>query len=64
VAVAATISPTGCATKAEVYSPSGAEAFDQSALKWSLQATYLPAESDGKAVESVMQMGVRFQVTE
>jgi TonB family protein len=64
VLVAATISPTGCPTKAEVYSPSGAEAFDQSALKWSLQATYVPAERDGKPVESVMRMGVRFQMTQ
>jgi TonB family protein len=64
VAVAATISWTGCATKAEVYSPSGADAFDQSALKWALQASYLPAENNGQPVESVLRMGVRFQMTE
>jgi TonB family protein len=61
VVVAATISPAGCALKAEVYSPSGAEGFDQSALKWVLQATFLPAERDGQPIESVMRLGVRFQ---
>jgi TonB family protein len=62
VVVATTVSASGCATKAEVYSPSGAQAFDESALRWALQATYLPAERDGQAFESVMKMGVRFQM--
>jgi TonB family protein len=62
VIVATTVSPSGCATRSEVYSPSGAQAFDESALKWALQASYLPAEHDGKAVESVMRMRVRFQL--
>ena len=48
----------------EIVSPSAEEAFDQSALQWVLHATFLPAETDGKAIESVMRMGVRFQMTE
>jgi TonB family protein len=64
VVVATTVTATGCATRAEVYSPSGAQAFDESALKWALQATYIPAEEGGKPVESVMRMGVRFKMRE
>jgi TonB family protein len=64
VIVATTVSATGCATKAEVYSPSGAQAFDESALRWALQASYLPAQQDGRPLESVMRMGVRFKMRE
>ena len=62
VVLATTVAWSGCATKAEVYSPSGVQALDESALKWALQATYFPAEDDGKPVQSVLRFRVRFQM--
>jgi len=57
-----TISATGCPLKAEVYTPSGAAALDESALKWAVHATYLPAERDHQSVEAPLKLGVRFKI--
>ena len=60
--VAATVSASGCAQKAEIYTSSGAEPLDQSALRWVLSAHFLPAEQDHKPVEALYRMGVRFRL--
>jgi len=64
VVVAVTVSPGGCATRAEVYTSSGARQLDESALHWILSAQFLPAEKDQKPVESVARLGVRFRLAD
>ncbi len=64
VVVAVSVSASGCATRAEVYTSSGAAQLDESALRWVLGAQFLPAEKDHKPAESVARLGVRFRLSD
>jgi serine protease Do len=52
----------GCATALAVTGSSGADAFDDAALKWAETETYLPAEQDGKPVAESMPLMVNFKL--
>jgi TonB family protein len=62
VIIEASVSATGCAERAGVYQSSGVAALDDAALRWTEQAGFYPSERDHKAVDGVLQFGVKFQM--
>jgi len=64
VVVDASVSVKGCAEKAAVVRSSGVDELDDAALRWALQAHYLPGERDHLAVDGVLRFAVRFKLSE
>jgi len=56
----ASVSANGCAEQAAVYQSSGVEELDDAALRWTLQAHFLPGERDHQAVTGVVRFAVKF----
>jgi TonB family protein len=60
VYVGIVVGATGCVMKASVYGSSGYERLDRAAVKHALGMRYLPAERDGKPIDTVCVIPVNF----
>jgi TonB family protein len=52
----------GCPVSAQVRASSGFKRLDQAALKWALDASYVPALDNGDAIETSLPLRVRFNL--
>jgi TonB family protein len=55
------ISATGCADRLAIAGSSGSELLDEAAMRFGETMEFLPAEKEGKAVESTKQIRVTFK---
>jgi TonB family protein len=60
VTVLITVTPEGCVSHAALVRPAGYPRLDDAALRSSLTLRFLPAEREGKAVESVALLPINF----
>jgi TonB family protein len=60
----ATVAANGCPQRAAVYQSSGVDELDEAALRWALQAHYLPGERDHQPSDGVVRFIVKFVMTE
>lgn len=64
VVLAIRIGAQGCVLAKTVLVSTGFPALDEAALDWIETVEFLPAELDGKAVDSDMKFGVTFNLTD
>ncbi len=64
VMLSLTVTPEGCVAHSALIRSTGYPRLDDAALRYSLTIPLLPAERDGKAVESVVQLPINFALTE
>jgi TonB family protein len=62
VVLSVKVNSTGCVLEAAVAGSSGADQFDQAALKWVETASFLPAEKGGKPIEAATSIAVAFKL--
>lgn len=58
------VSPTGCSLRTEIAGSTGVDALDSAALAIGDDVQFLPAERDGKPVESTYAFAITFKLTD
>jgi TonB family protein len=64
VSLLLTIAASGCMKRAEILRSSGAPELDDAAIDLSEQATYFAAERGGRPIESRIERGIDFELTD